>query len=79
MQKSIRSFIVENFLAGKDDPDFRNEDSFLDSRVIDSTGILELIDFIEDEHGITVEDNEMTTENFDSVARVATYIESKLA
>ena len=79
MQKSIRSFIVENFLAGKDDPDFRNEDSFLDSRVIDSTGILELIDYIEDEHSITVEDSEMTTENFDSVAKVATYIESKLA
>ncbi|MCP4545695.1 MAG: acyl carrier protein [bacterium] len=79
MQDSIRKFIIENFLAGKDDPTFKNDDSFLDSRVIDSTGILELIDFIEDEHGVSVEDDEMTTENFDSVAKVAAYVERKIA
>jgi acyl carrier protein len=78
MQDTIRQFIVENFLAGKNDPSFGNEDSFLETRVIDSTGVLELVQFVEDEWGIAVDDSELTPENFDSVALVAGYVQRKL-
>ncbi len=79
MQNTIRQFVVENFLAGKEDPSLKNEDSLLESRVIDSTGVMELLEFIEDEYGIAVDDAELTPENFDSVTRVATFVQMKLA
>ena len=79
MQNTIRQFVVENFLAGKEDPSLKNEDSLLESRIIDSTGVMELLEFIEDEYGIAVEDAELTPENFDSVTRVATFVQMKLA
>ena len=77
MESTIRQFIVDNFLAGKDDPSFQNEDSFMETRVIDSTGIMELLEFVEDEWGISVEDSELTPENFDSVSKVAAFVASK--
>ncbi len=78
MESTIRSFIVENFLAGKDDPGFKNADSFMETRVIDSTGIMELLEFVEEEWGITVEDSELTPDNFDSVSKVAGFVQTKL-
>ena len=77
MQDTIRRFIVETFLAGEDDPDFTNEDSFLETRIIDSTGVLELVEFVEDTWGISVEDADLVPENFDSVALVAAYVQRK--
>ncbi len=78
MQDTIRQFVVENFLAGKDDPGLDNSDSLLDARVIDSTGVMEMIEFIEDKWEISIEDSELTPENFDSVSRVATFVTAKL-
>ncbi len=78
MQTTIRQFIVENFLAGKDDPSFKNEDSFMETRVIDSTGIMELLEFVEEEWEISVDDSELTPENFDSVTKVAGFVQTKL-
>ena len=78
MEDVIRRFIVENFLAGKDDPQFANSDSLLETRVIDSTGVLELLQFVEDSWGIHVEDADLTPENFDSIAQVAAYVRRKL-
>lgn len=77
MQDSIRRFIVENFLAGKDDPGFRNEDSFLETRILDSIGVLELVQFIEETWGITVDDADLTPENFDSIDLAAAYVKRK--
>jgi acyl carrier protein len=78
MEIAIRQFIVENFLAGKDDATFKNSDSFMETRVIDSTGIMELLEFVEEEWGISVKDSELTPDNFDSVAKVAGFVQSKL-
>ena len=78
MEDVIRRFIVENFLAGKDDPQFANSDSLLETRVIDSTGVLELLQFVEDSWGNHVDDADLTPENFDSIAQVAAYVRRKL-
>jgi acyl carrier protein len=50
----------------------------METRVIDSTGIMELLEFVEEEWGISVKDSELTPENFDSVAKVASFVQNKL-
>ena len=76
-QKSlIRTFIVENFLFGDDDG-LNDSTSFLEEGVIDSTGILELVSFIEENFKITIEDKELIPENLDSIDNVDRYIKKK--
>ncbi len=78
-QSAIRQFIVDNFLFGRDDPKLTNDSSLLEHGVIDSTGVLELIGFLEKEYGVKVNDDEIVPENLDSVERLAKYVEGKLA
>ena len=77
VKNKIRTFIVENFLFG-DDQGLEENTSFLDSGIVDSTGILELIEFISDEFSITVEDDELVPENLDSINNVAAFIGKKM-
>jgi acyl carrier protein len=73
----IRTFIVENFLFGKDEG-LEDETSFLDEGIIDSTGILELVNFMEEEFHIKVDDEELIPENLDSIRNVVAYLEKKI-
>jgi acyl carrier protein len=79
ISKQIRSFIVENFLFGESDNGLKDTDSFLDSGIIDSTGILELVSFLEETYNIQVEDEELIPENLDSIANVTAYLAKKSA
>ena len=76
VKNKIRTFIIENYLFG-DDEGLEESTSFLDEGIIDSTGILELIDFISEEFDITVEDEELIPENLDSIRNVTTFIGKK--
>ncbi len=73
----IRSYIVENFLFG-DDPGLRDDTSFLDEGIMDSTAALELVAFLEKQFSIQVEDEELIPENLDSINNVVQYLENKL-
>ncbi len=75
--KTVRNFIVENFLYGEDG-DLKEDTSFLDNAIIDSTGILELIAFLEQTFGILVEDDEIIPENLDSLKNVSNYLSRKI-
>jgi acyl carrier protein len=77
--QAVRSFVVENFLFGTDDPALTNDASFLETGIIDSTGILELVTFVETKYGISVGDSEMLPENLDSLSNVSSFIARKLA
>lgn len=77
VEREITAFIVENFLFGNEDDAPAPSASFMDTGLIDSTGILELVGFIEDTYGITVEDDELVPENLDSVANIAGYVGRK--
>ena len=77
MRDKIRSFIVENFLFGKDNG-LEDDTSFLEEGIIDSTGVLELVSFLEEEYGIAVEDEELVPENLDSINNVIAYLERKI-
>jgi len=76
-KSKLREFITENFLFGSDEDRFKDEDSFLDNGIIDSTGVLELVSYIEEEFGLEVKDEELIPDNFDSLNKLVTYIENK--
>jgi len=72
----ISEFIVNNFLFG-DGSSLKNDTSFLENGIIDSTGILEVITFIEETFDIKVEDNELLPENLDSIDNLVRFIQIK--
>jgi len=78
-EAKVREYILENYLFTNDQNALMNEDSFLDKGIIDSTGILEIIMFLEDEFGVKVEDEEMIPENLDSVKNIVSFIQRKSA
>lgn len=73
---SLRQFIRENFLFGRD-VTFADRDSLLELGIVDSTGVLELVTFIEDRYQITVEDEELVPENLDSIENLVRFISAK--
>jgi acyl carrier protein len=76
VSEQIRNYIVDNFLFG-DDSDLDDTTSFLESRIIDSTGILELISFIETTFHLKVQDDELVPENLDSIVNLLEFIQRK--
>ena len=77
IKKKLREFIVENFLFGSDE-ELNDDTSFLEEGIIDSTGVLELVAFLEETFSISVEDEELLPENLDSINNVLAYLEKKL-
>ena len=72
----IRSFLVTNFYV-QDPSSLADDSSLLDLGLIDSTGVLEVIDYLETTFAITVEDSEMLPENLDSIDRLAAFVRRK--
>jgi acyl carrier protein len=77
IQEELRQFIIENFLFGRDG-ELRDEDSFLEQGIIDSTGVLELVTFIEERFGIKVQDSDLIPDNLDSIHAVTGFIQRQL-
>lgn len=75
--EKVRAFIVDNFLFG-DDSSLKNDTSFLQERIVDSTGILEIIAFLEETFSIKVEDDELLPENLDSLDNIDAFLKRKL-
>jgi acyl carrier protein len=73
----VREFIVEKFLFG-DGKSLKDDTSFLEAGVVDSTGVLELIMFLEETYGIKVEDDELVPENMDTLQNIACFLDKKL-
>jgi acyl carrier protein len=78
IKQQILEFITTNFLFD-DSIKLGHEDSLLETGVIDSTGVLELVAFIEETYEIKVEDEEIIPENLDSIQNITLYISQKLA
>ena len=72
----VRRFIVENFLFGRS-KGLTDEQSFLDSGIIDSTGILELVVFLEETYGLQVNDEELIPDNLDSINKISGFLQKK--
>jgi acyl carrier protein len=76
--KELKEFVINNFMFGKGDL-LENDTDFFDKGIIDSTGTLELVSFIEETYNIAVLDNELIKENLSSLTKVNEYIKRKLA
>lgn len=70
----IKAFIIENFLFNAEGSSLGDDESFLESGIVDSTGILEVVAWIEETFGIRVPDTDLLPENFDTVQRLAAYM-----
>ena len=79
IDQQIRNFIVETFLLGESSNGLKDTDSLLEAGVIDSTGVLELVAFIEQTYGIKLKDEELLPENLDSINNVSDFIRRKRA
>lgn len=77
IELQIRKFIVENFLFGESDDNLKDDDSLLENGIIDSTGVLELVAFLEETYGVQLDDEEIIPENLDSIANMSKFIANK--
>ena len=77
IKQQIKQFFEDNFMAEFDN-NFTDDDSFLENGIIDSTGVLELIMFLEENYEIKVEDDEVIPENVDSFKNLELYINRKI-
>ncbi len=75
--QQVREFIVANFLYGQERA-FKDDDSFLNEGIVDSTGVLQLVSFLEETYGITVEDEDLIPENLDSISSITAYLSRKM-
>jgi acyl carrier protein len=78
MKSELRNFIVENYLFGRDSG-FADNESFMERGIIDSTGVMELIAFIEQRFQVRVEDDELLPDNLDSLEKLERFVGRKLA
>lgn len=76
--QAVHEFIVSNFLYGQE-RELHDDDSFMGEGIIDSTGVLQLVAFIEETFGVVVEDDELVPENLDSMRNVTAYVHRKLS
>ena len=74
----VRAYIVENFIMGGNADHLKDGESFMETHVVDSTGFLELVTFLEETYGFAVLDEEMVPENLDSLDNIDAYVQRKL-
>jgi acyl carrier protein len=79
IETEIKNFIAQNLLFSDNEYNYPEEVSFLEEGIVDSIGVLELVTFVEEQFSITVDDMEVTPDNFDSVTKLASYIRRKRA
>jgi acyl carrier protein len=77
--RTIRAFIEDNFFFRTDREALSDTESLLEAELIDSTGVLELVAFLESEFGLQVADADIVPENLDTIRGIAAYVERKLA
>ncbi|UCD13531.1 MAG: acyl carrier protein [Thermoplasmatales archaeon] len=78
IKKKLKIYLRDKFLLGDDSKVLNDDESFLEKGVIDSTGVLELVSFIEETFKITVEDEELVPDNLDSLNKLTNYIKKKI-
>jgi acyl carrier protein len=77
VRQKLRHFILENYLFSDDQNALKDDDSFLDGGILDSMGILELIEYLDEGLGIKVEGDELVPDNLDSINSLIKYISAK--
>lgn len=79
IETQLRCFVRDNLMFGQTQHELKSDQSFLNSGIIDSTGVLELVAFLEDNFKIKVNDEEIVPENLDSIERLIKFVTKKQA
>jgi acyl carrier protein len=79
VEQEIRDFLAANFFLGQDPGALQTSSSLIEAGLIDSTGVLELVGFLEEQYDIRIEDDDLTPENLDSIDNILAYVASKRA
>lgn len=79
IEAEVRQYILDNFLFGRTEVEVSSDASFLELGIIDSTGVLELVTFLEDKYHIKIEDEELVPANLDSLKGITRFVEAKCA
>ncbi len=77
METEVRSFLADNFLLGDEARDMPTSASLIDAGIIDSTGVLELVGFLEQTFDIEITDTELVPENLDSIDNIIRFMTAK--
>jgi acyl carrier protein len=77
VEAAIRAFIGETFPLGEDVATLAADASLLDAGILDSTAVLELVDFVETRFGVTVGDDDLLPENFDTIEALGAFVEER--
>ena len=78
-RERVRAFVVENFLFGDAAQAPSDEESLIENDIVDSTGVLELVAFIEDSFGISMADGDVVPANLDTIERIAAFVSARAA
>lgn len=78
IRAKIRSYVAKNLLFSDNGFKYSDDTSFLKEGIVDSMGVLELVIFVEETFGVSADDHEIIPDNFDSVNKLANYIERKM-
>ncbi len=78
VETKIRNYIAKNLLFSEDGFKYPDTTSFLEEGIVDSQGVMELVLFVEEEFRVSVDDQEIIPDNFDSVSNLANYVRRKL-
>ncbi|MBL3528398.1 MAG: acyl carrier protein [gamma proteobacterium endosymbiont of Lamellibrachia anaximandri] len=77
VREEIRSYVLDNYLFTDDQSELEDDNSFLETGILDSNGVMEIIFFLEDEYGVAISQEEMIPENLDSVSRIVKFVDAK--
>lgn len=77
-KKTLRKFIEDNFMLGLNAEGLADHDSLVGRGIVDSTGVLEIVAFLEETFKITVEDEDLVPEHFDTIGNLVAYVERKI-
>ena len=79
LRAQVRDFIEQNFLFGADDASLDDAAPLIEQGILDATGVVELVLFLEETYGIAVAESELQPEHFESVDAIVAYVAGKLA
>jgi acyl carrier protein len=77
VETEIRTFLAQAFFLGDDPSELPSSSSLIESGIIDSTGVLELVGYLEEQYGININDDELVPENLDSIDNIVAFVDRK--
>jgi acyl carrier protein len=77
VEREVRDFVVQNFFYGDESVPLKETDSFIERGIVDSTGVLEIVNFLESRYGIAMLDGDLIPDHLDSIQKIARFVRGR--